>query len=321
MKQRILTQSSQSTGYSWNVIVFGVMAFAVLLWQRFASAQTASGYNPFLGQRQFANMVGNNAVYSMQFPGLTPWVTAAAVAYHTNNPALAFVTSLPFWGTAVVNAQALPTIIDFNKTLPLNLGLILEGGAANDSTGVSVARAGDVNGDGKNDFLIGAHYSSPSGRSQAGTAYLIYGAANLPAMINLGNLGTAGVTLEGAVANDRAGYSVASAGDINGDGKDDFLVGAYYASPIGRTYVGVAYLIYGAANLPAIINLGSLGSAGVTCKVERRMTMRVGRSLMPEMSMAMVKMIFSSGLITQTRVDLATRGQRISSMVQRICQR
>lgn len=43
MKHRILTQSTKSTGYSWNVILFGVMAFVMLLWQRFANAQTENG--------------------------------------------------------------------------------------------------------------------------------------------------------------------------------------------------------------------------------------------------------------------------------------
>jgi hypothetical protein len=127
-------------------------------------------------------------------------------------------------------------------------------------SGCAVSSAGDVNGDGLSDILIGAYSASPLGRSGAGETYLIYGRSNgLPAMITLTNTwldGTNGCLLTGAGTSDGVGRSVSSAGDVNGDGLSDILVGANSASVAGRRYVGAAYLIYGRSNgLPAMITL------------------------------------------------------------------
>ena len=107
------------------------------------------------------------------------------------------------------------------------------GAAAGDSLGTSVASAGDVNGDGKADFIIGAHGADPGGRSQAGSAYLYSGAdGSLLSQIN------------GAAVGDHLGNSVASAGDVSGDGKADFIIGAHLANPGGLADAGSAY-VYG----------------------------------------------------------------------------
>jgi len=92
------------------------------------------------------------------------------------------------------------------------------GGAARDSLGLSVAGAGDVNGDAKADFIIGVPSADPGGLSNAGSAYLYSGATG--ALLYQKN---------GAAANDRLGNSVAGAGDVNGDGKGDFIIGADHA--------------------------------------------------------------------------------------------
>jgi len=110
-----------------------------------------------------------------------------------------------------------------------------DGGAAGDFLGYSVAGAGDVNGDGKADFIIGAFYANPGGRNDAGSAYVYYGAT--------GNLL---YQYDGAAAGDLLGRSVAGAGDVNGDGKADFIIGAIYADPGGRTNAGSAYVYSGA---------------------------------------------------------------------------
>jgi len=102
-------------------------------------------------------------------------------------------------------------------------------------SGISVAGAGDVNGDGKDDFIIGAPIDSPGGLANAGSAFVFSGAT--------------GDTLyrkDGSAAGDFLGFFVAGAGDVNGDGKADFLIGAPYASPGGRTNAGSAYVYSGA---------------------------------------------------------------------------
>ena len=109
---------------------------------------------------------------------------------------------------------------------------------ANDQAGFSVASAGDVNGDGYDDLLVGALYDDDGG-SQAGAAYLIFG----PVTGDF-DLSAADAKFIGEAASDYAGISVASAGDVNGDGYDDLLVGAY-GDDDGGTNAGAAYILYG----------------------------------------------------------------------------
>jgi hypothetical protein len=135
-------------------------------------------------------------------------------------------------------------------------GVKLLGVSVGDGTGSSVSSVGDINGDGKPDLLIGA----PAMNSNAGGAYLVYGGSwlNMP-IFSLANLnGINGVKLLGVSAGDQTGYSVSSAGDVNGDGKADFLIGA----PGGN---GVTYLIYGGSWLSMpIFSLDNLdGTNGI----------------------------------------------------------
>ncbi len=134
------------------------------------------------------------------------------------------------------------------STLNGTTGVRINGVSANDETGYSVSSVGDVNGDGKSDFLIGASYASPGGRSNAGSAYLIYGGPWLigNSTLELATLnGTTGVRLNGVSSADLTGLSVSSAGDVNSDGKADFIIGAIAASPGGRSSAGSAYLVFG----------------------------------------------------------------------------
>ena len=87
--------------------------------------------------------------------------------------------------------------------------VIMTGEAASDLFGFSVSTAGDVNGDGYSDVIIGA-YGNDAGGSNAGRAYIYYGGTG---MDNI-----ADVILTGAAAGDFFGFSVSSAGDVNGDG-------------------------------------------------------------------------------------------------------
>ncbi len=103
------------------------------------------------------------------------------------------------------------------------------GFSAGDIYGWSVSSAGDVNGDGYDDIIIGAPQNGFAG-TYAGRAYIYYGGINVNSI--------ADVILTGESANNFFGYSVSGAGDVNGDGYSDVIVGAYgYSSNNGRSYI------------------------------------------------------------------------------------
>ncbi len=139
-------------------------------------------------------------------------------------------------------------------------GFQLNGASAGDNAGTSVSGAGDVNADGYADMVIGAEALDPTGQSNAGGAYVVFGhGGTWSANIALGALnGTDGFRINGELANDRAGRAVAGAGDINGDGWADILIGAYLADPNGRSASGATYVVYGRASFGATLELSSL---------------------------------------------------------------
>jgi hypothetical protein len=97
-----------------------------------------------------------------------------------------------------------------------------------------VASAGDVNGDGIDDLIIGTGYADPNGTC-SGASYVVFGkdtalVGAFAADLDLGALnGTNGFRVGGVAAYDYSGMSVASAGDVNGDGIDDLIVGTALA--------------------------------------------------------------------------------------------
>ena len=147
-------------------------------------------------------------------------------------------------------------------------GFILTGIDAGDQSGNSVSSAGDVNGDGYDDLIIGAYWADPNGDSRAGETYLVYGGASAPGTggrFNLSDLdGTNGFILTGIDAFDYSGRSVSSAGDVNGDGYDDLIIGARYADPNGDSRAGETYLVYGGASAPGTDGMLDLSSLNGT---------------------------------------------------------
>jgi len=109
--------------------------------------------------------------------------------------------------------------------------------------GASVASAGDVNGDGYGDVIVGSGYFD-NGQTDEGAAFVFHGSAN-------GVTNTIRAQLEINQADARMGYSVSSAGDVNGDGYSDVIVGAYNYSN-GQAGEGGAFVYHGSAS--GIIN-------------------------------------------------------------------
>ena len=129
-------------------------------------------------------------------------------------------------------------------------GFRLDGAAAYDRSGISVSAAGDVNGDGLDDVIVGARGADQNG-SNSGSGYVVFGrdtstpGQGFAAGIELSSLdGTDGFRLDGAAGFDYAGFSVSAAGDVNGDGLADLIVGAYGADPNGSES-GSGYVVFG----------------------------------------------------------------------------
>lgn len=131
------------------------------------------------------------------------------------------------------------------SSLTSGSGFYIQGGDAGDDTGLSVSSAGDVNGDGVADLIIGA-YRGDAGGVDSGQAYVIFGVkGSTRTVVDLSQISTSeGFIIQGDTAGDFAGSSVSSAGDVNGDGVDDLVVGARYGDD-GGPFAGEAYVIYG----------------------------------------------------------------------------
>lgn len=152
----------------------------------------------------------------------------------------------------------------FTATLPLAAlngsdGFRLDGSAAHDLSGRSVSAAGDINGDGYDDVIIGA-YGADSNGTQSGSNYVVFGSSKpFGATMALADLdGLNGFRLDGLMEFDYSGESVSGAGDINGDGMDDLIVGGSRASPNGF-FSGRSYVIFGRSTpFPATLALADL---------------------------------------------------------------
>jgi Ca2+-binding RTX toxin-like protein len=152
-----------------------------------------------------------------------------------------------------------PSVLDLSSLDGTNGFRIV--GNPSERSGNSVAGGGDINGDGLGDIIIGAPYASGYS-GNPGAAYVVHGRANgFPSVVHLSALGAGKVTkLAGASDNERAGDGVSFAGDFNGDGTDDVIVGAPTAGPNGIDS-GRSYIVFGKpGGLASQVQLSALGA-------------------------------------------------------------
>jgi len=177
------------------------------------------------------------------------WFVSAALAGGTVN--------------APVAAQSFPPVVNLGG-LSTSDGSVFGGVAPSDYAGYSVSAAGDINGDGIADLAVGASQADPSGTTNAGTTFVIFGNQDGPTGRDLDSVnGINGFALTGSGNSDFSGSSVAAAGDFIGDGVDDLMIGAPLAGP---SQAGPAYVVVGGGGpFPATRQLAGLnGTTGST---------------------------------------------------------
>jgi hypothetical protein len=113
---------------------------------------------------------------------------------------------------------------------------LVESNQAASNFGISVAGAGDVNGDGYSDVIVGAE-DYDDGQSDEGVVFIYHGSAG-------GINTTAAALLQENLTLSQFGFSVSCAGDVNGDGYSDVIVGAYLYNN-GQINEGVAFVYHG----------------------------------------------------------------------------
>lgn len=146
-----------------------------------------------------------------------------------------------------------------------NIRRRVTGASVGDRLGASVTALGDINGDGLADYGIGAPGGSAAGRLTSGVAYILLGSQD-STPIDLSIAGNAAVRqISGSTSGALCGASVAAAGDVNGDGLADMLVGCPGVSGTGSlaATTGRVYVVFGRSN-PQDVDLASIGTAGFT---------------------------------------------------------
>jgi hypothetical protein len=162
----------------------------------------------------------------------------------------------------VIFGNSTPSPIIYLKSQP---DIVLYGGDRYDRFG-TVVTTGDINGDGIEDLLVSARAASGENnlRNSCGEVYIFYGNPSFPSIWDLSTK-PANVTIYGKEMVDYIGDALTS-GDVNGDNKDDIIIGCRWADGPNntRTNSGEAYVIYGNVSLPPLIDLAVFNTSNYT---------------------------------------------------------
>jgi len=189
-----------------------------------------------------------------------PITTAVQAALRTG--ATAALLSMPVVALSQSNFSAVLELSDLDGSD----GFVLNGIDVQDNSGDSLSRAGDINGDGVGDLIINPARADPNGIF-TGESYVVFGGGSVgvAGVIELSALdGSDGFVLNGIDAFDFSGTAVSGAGDINGDGVGDLVIGARGAGPNGVDS-GESYVVFGGGGIGVggVVELSALdGSDG-----------------------------------------------------------
>jgi hypothetical protein len=160
-----------------------------------------------------------------------------------------------------------PAVIDVNE-LDGEDGFALIPRSNNSETGLGVSSAGDLNGDGYADFLVGANLAGTPDAGRSGQVYVVYGHGGgyAPSFALAGLNGSNGYTLDGNQFHTEFGQFVTGLGDINGDGYDDFATSAWRADASSTLKgAGEVFVVFGGPGGAAEKSVSDLdGSNGFT---------------------------------------------------------
>ncbi|MFC1741965.1 beta strand repeat-containing protein, partial [Nanoarchaeota archaeon] len=159
-------------------------------------------------------------------------------------------------GTDNVEVEITAPQVQTGRIVNLSTGanLTINGIAAEDEAGFAVS-SGDINGDGKDDIIVGAYKATANGLAYAGETYVVFG--GVTGTINLST--DANLTIRGAILNESSGFTVAS-GDVNDDDIDDVIIGSHPNNHLGGGYGAsghnaTTYVVFG--GVTGIVNLST----------------------------------------------------------------
>lgn len=182
-----------------------------------------------------------------------------------------FVIGVPLGNAGGSNSGRAVVVLGRTATTSLDLddiaagagGFVVEGTNALDQLGDAVASAGDVDGDGRADFVLGAPGAEDDVNLQ-GRSYVVFGKADTAAVLASDIAqGDGGFVIDGESEGDLSGWSVGGGVDVDGDGHADVLVGAQNAD-YAALVAGRSYVVYGSNSMPAAVALAdvALGTGG-----------------------------------------------------------